>query len=54
MESIINQDPTLRFFIYESQFDYNKLDHQVNVTCGALKVALSLFIDQRIKELNNP
>ena len=46
-ETHINGDPTLRTLLRESKFDYNLLDHQVNVRCGAILVAICQFVDKK-------
>jgi hypothetical protein len=45
IETIINSDPTLRFFIKEAQIDWFN-QHQVDIRIAALKIALSRFIDK--------
>lgn len=46
-ETHVNGDPTLRYLLRESKFDYKLLEHQVNVRCGAINVAIGQFIDKK-------
>lgn len=42
----INGDPTLRYLIREFKFDYKNLDHQVNVRCAAITIAIGQWLDK--------
>lgn len=45
LDTIINNDPTLKFFLRDSKIDYALLDHQVNVKCAAISIAIDKFLD---------
>lgn len=41
IEYEIQSDPTLRFLLRETKFDYGKIDHQVSVRKAAFMIALN-------------
>lgn len=43
-ENIVQSDPTLRFFLRETTLEYDLLDHQVDVKCAAIMIAINKFI----------
>lgn len=45
LDSVIDSDPTLRYLIKESNFDFNLLEHQMSVRCAALKIAIRKWLD---------
>ena len=45
LNTIINDDPTLKFFLREARLDLSFIDHQVNLMGAALLVALDKWID---------
>lgn len=48
-ENIIQSDPTLRYFLRETSFDYNNLNNQINLRCSAIKIAIKKYIDDLVK-----
>lgn len=46
LDYIINGDPILRYLIREAKFDPEKLEHQTQVRCGALMLAVSIWIER--------
>jgi len=44
-ESVVQADPTLKFLIRDSQFDFDLLEHQVNIRGAAVVLAISKWID---------
>jgi hypothetical protein len=48
LDAIINNDPTLKFFLRDTKIDYELLDHQVNVKSIAILIAIDKFVDINI------
>jgi len=44
-ETVVEADPTLKFLIRDSSFDFDILDHQVRVRGAAIVLAISKWID---------
>jgi len=44
-EDIIQADPTLKFLLRESKFDYDLLEHQANIRGSAILIAISKLLD---------
>jgi len=44
-EHIINSDPTLKFFIRDTQISPDLFEHQLNLKIAAIKIALYKWID---------
>lgn len=44
-ESVVEADPTLKFLIRDSEFDFDLLEHQVNIRCAAILIAINRWID---------
>ena len=44
-ESVVQADLTLKFLIRDSQFDFDLLEHQVNIRGAAVVLAISKWID---------
>lgn len=44
-EDVVNADPTLKLLIREHEFDYDLLEHQVNIRCAAVLIAINKWID---------
>jgi hypothetical protein len=45
-EYIVQSDPTLKFFMREATFDFDKLEHQVALRCSAVMIAINKWLDQ--------
>lgn len=48
-EDVVQQDPTLRFFLREAKMDYDKLDHQARVMGGCVVIAIHNWLDLKYK-----
>jgi hypothetical protein len=46
LDTIINDDPTLKFLLREARFDIKLLDHQISLCGSAIKIAISKWIDK--------
>lgn len=46
-ENIVQGDPTLNFLIREAKFDFDNLDHQVNLRCSAILLAIHKWIENK-------
>ena len=44
-ESVVETDPTLKFFLREATMDFDKLEHQANVMGSVIVIAISKWID---------
>jgi len=44
-ESVVEADPTLKFFLREATMDFDKLEHQANVMGSVIVIAISKWID---------
>ena len=44
-ETIVQSDPTLKFLIRDAKFDADKLEHQIDIRCAAINIALGKYID---------
>lgn len=44
-EYIVESDPTLKFFMREATFDFDKLEHQVALRASAILIAINKYID---------
>jgi hypothetical protein len=49
LEYVIQADPTLRYFLREAKFDYDKLDWQIQVKGAALVLAINKFLDLKYR-----
>ena len=48
-ENVVQQDPTLRFFLREATMDFDKLEHQANVMGSVIVIAISKWLDLKYK-----
>ena len=48
-ETVVQADPTLRFFLREATMDYDKLDHQAKVMGSCVVIAISKWLDLKYK-----
>lgn len=48
-EAVVETDPTLKYLITDTKFDFDKLEHQVNLRCAAIVLAISKWIDINYK-----
>ena len=44
-ESVVEADPTLKFLIRDSEFDFDLLEHQMRVRGAAIVIAIGKWID---------
>jgi len=44
-DSIVDSDPTLKFLIRDSKFDFDLLEHQTRVRGAAIVLAIGKWID---------
>lgn len=44
-ETVVQADPTLKFFLREATLDFDKLEHQINVMGSCVVIAISKWID---------
>lgn len=44
-ESVVESDPTLKFLIRDSRFDFDLLEHQARIRGAAIMIAISKWID---------
>jgi hypothetical protein len=49
LEDVIQADPTFRFFLREAEFEYDKLDWQIQVKGAALVLAINKFLDLKYR-----
>jgi hypothetical protein len=49
LEYVIQADPTLRYFLRETELDYDKLDHQIMVRGAAIVVAIGDYLDLKYR-----
>jgi len=45
LEDVIQADPTLKFFLREATLDFDKLEHQTNIMCSCVVIAISKYLD---------
>ncbi len=45
LDTIINDDPTLKFYLREAVLDLKLIDHQVSVMGAALMIAIDRWIN---------
>jgi hypothetical protein len=45
-ESVVQSDPTYRFFLREAKIDEKNFDWQVHVKCQVAKLVLGIYIDK--------
>lgn len=43
-EDVVNSDPTLKHLIRDTQFDFDNLEHQMNIRCAAILIAIDRWI----------
>ena len=48
-EDVVQADPTLRFFLREAEYDYDRLDWQIQVKGAALVLAIDKWLDLKYK-----
>ena len=48
-DDVVNADPTLKYLIRDNQFNFDLLEHQVNIRGAAVVSAISKWIDLRIR-----
>ena len=46
-EDVVQANPTFKFFLREAKLDYDKLEHQTNIMCSVLVLAIDEYL--RIK-----
>jgi len=44
-ETVVQADPTLKFLIRDSEFDFDLLEHQTRIRGAAVVIAISKWID---------
>jgi len=44
-ETVVEADPTLKFLIRDAEFDFDHLEHQINVRGAAIVLAIGKWID---------
>lgn len=45
IDTIINNDPTLKAFLRDNEFSTENFDYQVDIMCAAIKIALDKWLD---------
>jgi len=48
-EAVVEADPTLKFLIRDSEFDFDLLEHQARIRGAAIVIAISKWIDIKYK-----
>ncbi len=48
-ENVVQADPTLRFFLREAEYDYDRLDWQIQVKGAALVLAIDKWLDLKYR-----
>jgi len=49
LESVIEADPTLRFFLREAKLDFDKLEHQTKIMGSCVVIAINKWLDLNYK-----
>ena len=49
INNVIQADPTLKFFLRETTLDFDKLEHQVNIMCSCVVIAINKYLDVKYK-----
>jgi hypothetical protein len=49
LEDVIQADPTFRFFLREAEFEYDKLDWQIQVKGAALVLAINTYLNLKYR-----
>jgi hypothetical protein len=44
-EDVVQQDPTLKFLIRDAEFDFENLEHQMNIRGAAIVLAISKWLE---------
>lgn len=44
-EDVVQADPTFRFFLREAEYDYDRLDWQVQIKSAAILLAIDKWLD---------
>jgi len=45
LDDVIQADPTLRFFLREAEYDYDRLDWQLEIKSAAILIAITKWLD---------
>ena len=48
-ESVVQSDPTLKYLIRDAEFDFDLLEHQMNIRGAAIVLAIGKWIDLNYK-----
>lgn len=48
-ENVVQADPTLRFFLREAEYDYDRLEWQVQIKSAAILLAIDKWLDLKYK-----
>lgn len=48
-EDVVQQDPTLRFFLREAKLDFDKIEHQTKIMGSCVVIAIARWIDLKYK-----
>lgn len=43
-EYIVQNDPTLKFLLREAEFDTENFDHQLDIKCSAILIAINKWL----------
>jgi len=48
-DAVVEADPTLKFLIRDSEFEFDLLEHQMRIRGAAIMIAISKWIDLNYK-----
>jgi len=48
-EDVVQADPTLKFFLRDATLDFNKLEHQTNLMCSCVLIAINKWLDLKYR-----
>lgn len=48
-EDVVQQDPTLKYFMRDAVLDFDKLEHQVDVIAASVVIAINKWLELKYR-----